>query len=357
MPPPLIDAFGRIADDLRVSVTDRCNLRCAYCMPSEGMQWLPRSEILSYEEIDRLVGLFLSLGVRTVRLTGGEPLARRDLQVLVSMLSARGVPDLSLTTNGVLLAEQASALAAAGLQRVNVSVDSLLRHRFASMTRRDALDKVMAGLRAAEAAGLSPIKLNCVVMRATNDDEVVDFARFARETGYEVRFIEFMPLDEQQAWTREAVVPSAEVLARINSVYPVVPVEHGPEPAVLWRFADGAPGAVGVIASVTEPFCSSCNRIRVTTDGQFRTCLFALEETDLRALLRNGSSDDEIADVVRAAVAGKWAGHKINDEDFERPARSMSRFGGKTPPAGRFATGGQASPSNTICAAVSVDSR
>ena len=325
---PLIDSFGRVADDLRVSVTDRCNLRCTYCMPPEGMPWLARSEILTYEEIDRLVGVFMGLGVHTIRLTGGEPLARRELHVLVEMLAVRGVPDLSVTTNGVLLAEHAGALARAGLKRVNVSVDSLLRHRFAEMTRRDALDRVMDGLRAADAAGLQPIKLNCVVVRGTNDDEVVDFAHFSRETGYEVRFIEFMPLDADEAWTREAVVPSREVLARIDAVYPLEPVQHGPEPATMWRFRDGARGAIGVIASVTEPFCSSCNRIRVTSDGQFRTCLFALEETDLRALLRGGATDEEIADAARAAVAGKWAGHKINDEDFARPARSMSLIGG-----------------------------
>jgi cyclic pyranopterin phosphate synthase len=324
----LIDGFGRIADDLRVSVTDRCNLRCTYCMPPEGMAWLPRSEVLTFEEVDRLVGVFMSLGVRTVRLTGGEPLARRDLAILVGMLSERAVPDLSLTTNGVLLSEHADALARAGLQRVNVSVDSLLRHRFAEMTRRDALDRVIGGLRAAESAGLTPIKLNCVVVGGTNDDEVVDFARFARETGYEVRFIEFMPLDAQGAWTRDAVVPSREVLERIDAVYPIEPVQHGPEPATMWRFRDGARGAVGVIASVSEPFCSSCNRIRITADGQFRTCLFALEETDLRALLREGATDQKIADVVRAAVAAKWAGHKINDADFARPARSMSMIGG-----------------------------
>ncbi|HLW17809.1 MAG TPA: GTP 3',8-cyclase MoaA [Actinomycetota bacterium] len=325
---PLIDTFGRVADDLRISVTDRCNLRCTYCMPAEGMRWLPRAEILSYEEIDRLVGVFMSLGVHTVRLTGGEPLARRDLPVLVEMLAGRGVPDLSLTTNGVLLAEHAGPLARAGLQRVNVSVDSLLRHRFAEMTRRDALDRVMDGLRAAEAAGLQPIKLNCVIVRGTNDDEVVDFARFSRETGYEVRFIEFMPLDAEETWTREAVVPSREVLQRIDETYPIEPIEHGPEPATMWRFRDGAPGAIGVIASVSEPFCSSCNRIRITADGQFRTCLFAMEETDLRALLRDESTDAEIANAIQIAVAGKWAGHKINDADFARPARSMSLIGG-----------------------------
>jgi cyclic pyranopterin phosphate synthase len=325
---PLIDGFGRVADDLRISVTDRCNLRCTYCMPSEGMRWLPRAQILSYEEIDRLVGIFVSLGVHTVRLTGGEPLARRELPVLVEMLAARGVPDLSLTTNGVFLAEHAGPLARAGLRRVNVSVDSLLRHRFAEMTRRDALYRVMDGLRAAEAAGLRPIKLNCVVVRGTNDDEIVDFARFARETGYEVRFIEFMPLDADEGWTREAVVPSREVLDRIDAVYAIEPIEHGPEPATMWRFLDGAPGAIGVIASVSEPFCASCNRIRITADGQFRTCLFAMEETDLRALLRDGATDAEIAGAIQHAVAAKWAGHKINDADFARPARSMSLIGG-----------------------------
>jgi len=328
VPMPLLDAFGRVADDLRVSVTDRCNLRCSYCMPPEGMQWLPRAQILSYEEIDRLVSIFLSLGVHTVRLTGGEPLARRDLSVLVEMLAARAVPDLSLTTNGVFLAEHADPLARAGLKRVNVSVDSLLRHRFAEMTRRDALAQVMEGLRAADAAGLQPIKLNCVVVRGTNDDEVVDFARFSRDTGYEVRFIEFMPLDADEAWTRDAVVPSREILDRIDAAYPVEPIEHGPEPATMWRFRDGARGAIGVIASVSEPFCSSCNRIRITADGQFRTCLFAMEETDVRALLRDGAADAEIADAIQTAVAGKWAGHKINDEDFARPARSMSLIGG-----------------------------
>jgi cyclic pyranopterin phosphate synthase len=297
-------------------------------MPPDGMQWLPRAQILSYEEIDRLVGVFMSLGVHTVRLTGGEPLARRDLPVLVEMLAKRRVPDLSLTTNGVFLAEHAGALARAGLSRVNVSVDSLLRHRFAEMTRRDALDQVMEGLRAAEAAGLQPIKLNCVVVRGTNDDEVVDFARFARETGYEVRFIEFMPLDAEETWTRDAVVPSREVLDRIDAIYPIEPIDHGPEPATMWRFRDGARGAIGVIASVSEPFCTSCNRIRVTADGQFRTCLFAMEETDLRALLRNGATDAEIADSITKAVIGKWAGHKINDTDFLRPARSMSLIGG-----------------------------
>ncbi|MGH2831055.1 MAG: GTP 3',8-cyclase MoaA [Actinomycetota bacterium] len=324
----LNDSFGRVADDLRISVTDRCNFRCTYCMPAEGLAWLPKTQILTFEEIDRLVGVFLSLGVRTIRLTGGEPLVRRDLHVLVRMLAARGVPDLSLTTNGVLLAEQAAPLAAAGLRRLNVSVDSLLRHRFAELTRRDALDRVMEGLRAAEAAGLSPIKLNCVVIRGTNDNEVVDFARFARSSGYQVRFIEYMPLDADETWSRDQVVPSKEILDAIGAVYPLERVEHGPEPAVVWRFADGAPGGVGVIASVTEPFCSSCNRIRITAEGALRNCLFALGETDLRGPLRDGATDAELSELIRGNVAGKWAGHHINRADFVRPSRSMSMIGG-----------------------------
>jgi cyclic pyranopterin phosphate synthase len=324
----LSDSFGRVADDLRVSVTDKCNFRCTYCMPAEGLTWLPRSQILDYEEIDRLVGVFLSLGVRTVRLTGGEPLARRSLETLVGMLSRRGVPDLSMTTNGVLLAQKADALVAAGLKRINISVDSLVRHRFAELTRRDALDKVMEGIAAAERAGLGPIKLNCVVIRGTNDDEVTDFARLSRQTGYQVRFIEFMPLDADETWSMDKVVPSREVLSTIDAAYPIEPIDHGPEPATMYRFRDGAPGAVGTIPSVTEPFCSSCNRIRITADGQLRNCLFALGETDLRALLRGGATDEEIAAAIRDNVASKWAGHHIGRADFVRPSRSMSMIGG-----------------------------
>jgi GTP 3',8-cyclase len=324
----LADSFGRVADDLRVSVTDKCNFRCTYCMPAEGLAWLGRDKILTYEEIDRLVGVFLSLGVRTVRLTGGEPLARRNLETLVGMLSRRGVPDLSMTTNGVLLASKADALVAAGLKRINISVDSLIRHRFEELTRRDALDKVMEGIAAAERAGLGPIKLNCVVIRGTNDDEVNDFARLSRQTGYQVRFIEFMPLDADETWSMDKVVPSREVLATIDATFPIEPIDHGPEPATMYRFRDGAPGAVGTIPSVTEPFCSSCNRIRITADGQLRNCLFALGETDLRALLRDGATDEEIAEAITANVASKWAGHHIGRADFVRPARSMSMIGG-----------------------------
>ena len=324
----LIDGFGRVATDLRISVTDRCNFRCTYCMPAEGMKWLPRSEILSFEEIDHLVGIFMTLGVHTIRLTGGEPLARRDLPVLVGMIAARDPDDLAMTTNGAMLADHAVALAGAGLRRINVSIDSLLRHRFAEMARRDALDAVLRGLQAARDAGLSPVKINCVVIGGTNEDEVVDFARLVRETGDEVRFIEFMPLDADEQWSMDQVVPSRDVIAAIDDVFSLVPVGRGNEPATVYRFADGAPGNVGVIPSVTEPFCSSCDRIRLTADGQFRSCLFSLDELDLRSLLRGGAADDDIAEAIRVAVAGKWAGHSIGARTFRRPRRTMSAIGG-----------------------------
>jgi cyclic pyranopterin phosphate synthase len=327
-PAPLVDSFGRVVDDLRISVTDRCNFRCTYCMPAEGLQWLPKPDILTYEEITRVARVFHGIGVRTIRLTGGEPLARRDLDQLVAMLATLPGVDLALTTNGTALRRMAGPLARAGLNRVNVSLDSLLRHRFAEMTRRDALHQVLDGINAAADAGLRPVKINCVVVAGTNDDEVVDFARLARETGHEVRFIEFMPLDAEERWSSGAVLPSAEVLRRIDAVYPLTPVQHGPEPARSFRFADGAPGGVGVISSVSEPFCESCNRVRMTPDGQLRVCLFALEETDLRAILRGGGRDADIEAAIRAAVAGKWAGHHINRPDFVRPSRSISMIGG-----------------------------
>ena len=325
---PLLDTFGRIADDLRISVTDRCNFRCTYCMPAEGLQWLPREEILRFEEIDRLAGIFRDLGVRSFKLTGGEPTVRAELPKLVGMLRAT-VPDadMSMTTNGILLDRQAVPLAEAGLDRVSVSCDSLLRHRFAEMTRRDALEKVHAGIAAAVAAGLTPVKINCVVIAGQNDDEAVDFARYARGTGHEVRFIEYMPLDADNSWERDKVVPAADMLQRIDSEFPLVP-EHGPEPATTFRFADGAPGAIGVIASVTEPFCDTCNRLRLTSDGQFRSCLFSLDEVNLRDPMRAGATDDELAGLIRDGVWRKWEGHRINHPDFVRPGRSMSMIGG-----------------------------
>jgi GTP 3',8-cyclase len=326
---PLIDASGRVADDLRISVTDRCNFRCSYCMPAEGLQWLPKSEILTFEELTRLLEIFVGLGVRSIKITGGEPTVRTDLATLVRMFRAAGRQlDISITTNGVLLDRLAAPLAEAGLDRATVSCDSLMRHRFAEMTRRDALEKVLAGLRSAELAGLSPIKINCVVIRGRNEDEVVDFARWARETGYDVRFIEYMPLDAERAWERAKVVPSRQVLERIHATFPLDPVSRGAEPSSTYRFADGAPGSVGVIASVTEPFCASCNRLRITAEGALRSCLFALEETDLRGPLRAGAAGDQLEDLIRGAVWRKWPGHRINAADFIQPERSMSMIGG-----------------------------
>jgi len=324
-----VDTFGRIADDLRVSVTDRCNFRCTYCMPAEGLAWLPKSEILSFEESTRLLGIFVGLGVASIKVTGGEPTVRADLPTLVRMYREVGPElDISITTNGVLLDRLAGPLAAAGVDRATVSCDSLMRHRFAEMTRRDALDKVFAGLKAAEEAGLTPIKINTVVIGGTNDDELVEFARWSRETGYEVRFIEYMPLDAEHAWERSKVVPSRRVLEIIDSTFPLAAVGHANEPATSYAFADGAPGRIGVIASVTEPFCDTCNRLRLTAEGQVRACLFSLEETDLRVPMREGATDEELARLIRTTVWRKWSGHRINHADFVQPARSMSMIGG-----------------------------
>ncbi|HEY2428179.1 MAG TPA: GTP 3',8-cyclase MoaA [Acidimicrobiales bacterium] len=325
---PLIDGFDRTVRDLRVSVTDRCNFRCTYCMPAEGMVWQARDELLTFEEITRIVSVFTRLGVTGVRLTGGEPTVRAHLPVLVGMLDRLDPrPDLAITTNGATLRLVAEDLRAAGMDRVNVSCDSLRRERFAEMTRRDALPAVLDGIAAAQEVGFDPVKLNCVLIRGVNDDEIVDFARFGREHGVGVRFIEFMPLDADGRWQRDAVVPSTEVLDRIAATFPIEAVAHGPEPASRFRYTDGA-GEVGVIASVTQPFCASCDRVRVTADGQFRTCLFALEETDLRAIVRGSGSDEELEAAIRTAVAGKWAGHAIGQVTFVRPPRSMSQIGG-----------------------------
>jgi cyclic pyranopterin phosphate synthase len=326
---PLLDTFGRVADDLRISVTDRCNFRCTYCMPAEGLAWLPKEEILSFEELTRLLGIFVGLGVNSIKVTGGEPTVRADLPRLVGMFREVGPDlDISITTNGMLLDRLAAPLAEAGVDRATVSCDSLMRHRFAEMTRRDALGRVMAGLRAAQTAGLTPIKINTVVIGGTIDDEVVDFAEWARETGYEVRFIEYMPLDAEHKWEREKVVPAGRILEAIDAAYPLESTGHGSEPATSYRFADGAPGGIGVIASVTQPFCDTCNRMRLTAEGQARSCLFALEETDLRGPMRAGASDDDLATLIRANVWAKWSGHRINHPDFVQPARSMSMIGG-----------------------------
>jgi cyclic pyranopterin phosphate synthase len=326
---PLVDTFGRIADDLRISVTDRCNFRCTYCMPAEGLAWLPKAEILTFEELTRLLAIFVGLGVRSLKVTGGEPTVRAELPTLVRMFREVGPDlDISMTTNGVLLDRLAGPLAEAGMDRVTVSCDSLMQHRFAEMTRRDALDRVLAGIVAAKEAGLVPIKINCVVIGGQNEDEVVDFARWSRETGYAVRFIEYMPLDAQHEWERAKVVPSASVVEAIDAVFPLSREGADHEPATSFRFADGAPGGIGVIASVTEPFCDSCNRLRVTAEGQVRACLFALDETDLRGPMRAGASDDDLIGLIRANVWRKWSGHRINHPDFVQPERSMSAIGG-----------------------------
>jgi cyclic pyranopterin phosphate synthase len=330
----LADSYGRVVRDLRVSVTDRCNFRCTYCMPEEGMVWQDRSELLTFEEIERVVGLFVGrFGVTGVRLTGGEPTVRAHLPVLVSKLARLAPrPDLALTTNGATLGLVANDLREAGLDRVNISCDSLRPERFAAMTNRKALPQVLEGISAAKAAGFDPVKVNCVLIKGVNDDEIVDFAAFGRAEGVSLRFIEFMPLDAQGAWSLNDVVSSGEVLERINAIYPLEPVAHGPEPATRYRYIDGgaAPGGeeIGVIASVTEPFCGDCDRVRITADGQLRTCLFALDEHDLRSVLRGGGSDDELCDVVRRAVGAKWEGHRIGKASFVRPTRSMSQIGG-----------------------------
>jgi cyclic pyranopterin phosphate synthase len=324
----LVDSFGRVVRDLRISVTDRCNFRCRYCMPAEGLPWLPSDEVLRVDEIARLASLFIELGVAEVKLTGGEPTVRRELPDIVKALRTLGGDiDISITTNGQKLDGLAGPLRDAGLDRVTVSCDSLLRHRFAELTRRDAFDKVMRGLEAATRAGFEPIKVNCVVIAGTNDDEVLDFARLARATGYGVRFIEYMPLDAEEHWDTSKVAPSEGLRALIDRTYPLVPDdEHGP--ADRFAFADGAPGTVGFISSVSAPFCASCDRVRITADGQLRACLFATEETDLRTPLRKGASDADLERLIRGTVAGKWAGHRIGQSDFVRPARSMSQIGG-----------------------------
>jgi GTP 3',8-cyclase len=325
---PLVDGHGRRIADLRVSVTDRCNFRCQYCMPAEGLPWLEREAVLQFEEIERLVGLLAAMGVADVRLTGGEPLVRRDFPRLVEMLSPL-VEDLSVTTNGFLLERDAEALVRAGVTRFNVSIDSLQRDRFYEMTRRDALPRVLRGL---EVLGsfpeAHPIKINAVAMRGFTEDEVLPFARFAREHPYEVRFIEFMPLDADHAWTPDAVLTGAEVRAAIEQEFPLEPTPREPHAtARVYRFADGH-GSIGFINPVSEPFCGDCNRIRLTADGKLRTCLFSLNETDLRAPLREGASDADLEEIVRAAVWRKELKHRVNEPGFVQPARTMSAIGG-----------------------------
>jgi len=326
----LVDAHGRAIGDLRVSVTDRCNLRCQYCMPAEGLPWLQRSEILTFEEIARVVGLLASMGVSDVRLTGGEPLVRRELPKLVGMLSAtEGIEDLSITTNGFLLERDAAALVEAGVTRFNVSVDSLQRDRFYELTRRDALERVLVGLRElSRYPQAHPIKVNAVALRGFTEEEVLPFARFARANPYEVRFIEFMPLDADRSWSREQVLTGEEIRAAIDAVYPLEPQPREPHAtARVYRFADGQ-GQIGFVNPVSEPFCADCNRIRLTAEGTLRTCLFSLRETDLREPLRAGAGDAELERIVRDAVWRKELKHHVNDPGFVQPERTMSAIGG-----------------------------
>jgi cyclic pyranopterin phosphate synthase len=327
VPRPLVDTYGRVHTDLRISVTDRCNFRCTYCMPEEGMQWLPKDEVLTFEELERLARLLVEVhGIRSIRLTGGEPTVRAHLPVLVGKLAELPI-DLSLTTNGATLESQAPALAAAGLRRVNVSLDTLQPDRFVALTRRDQLADVLRGIDAALAAGLAPVKLNVVVLRGVNDDEVVALAAYGRDHDVTVRFIEWMPLDGGDAWTGEQVVTQAEILEQIHAAFPVEAIARGAEPAERFRYLDGR-GEVGVIPSVTRPFCDQCDRLRLTADGQLRSCLFSLEDHDLRSLLRSGASDAALSEAIEGCVQAKWAGHAIGQVQFVKPRRSMSQIGG-----------------------------
>jgi cyclic pyranopterin phosphate synthase len=325
----LADSHGRVATDLRVSLTDRCNLRCAYCMPAEGLDWFPHDSVLTDDEVIQLITIAVErLGVTEVRFTGGEPLLRPGLERIVAATAALGA-QTALTTNGIGLARRASALAAAGLQRVNISLDTLSADRYAQITRRPRLDDVLAAMTAAADAGLRPVRINAVLLRGINDDEAPDLLAFCLDRGYELRFIEQMPLDPMHSWDRASFVTAAEILATLSARWSLEPVadDRGGEPAETW-LVDGGPARVGIIASMTRPFCSACNRTRLTADGQVRSCLFSLQETDLRGALRRGADDDDVAALWQAAMAGKAAGHGVDDDSFQQPDRPMSAIGG-----------------------------
>ncbi len=329
---PLVDGFGRLHQDLRISLTDHCNLRCTYCMPAEGVPWLPRDTLLTPAELMRIVAVAVGEGITEVRLTGGEPLLRPDVVEVVAAIAGvegpQGRPEVSITTNGIGLARLASQLRRGGLARLNVSLDTLRPERFLALTRRDRLADVLAGLAAATEAGFAPLKINAVLMRGVNDDEPVELLRWALAQGHELRFIEQMPLDAGHTWTREGMVTADEMLAMLGAEFDLVALPgRGPAPAQLYS-VDGGPGRVGVIASVTRPFCGDCDRLRLTADGQLRSCLFATTESDLRTPLRGGADDAELAAILRRCLAGKAAGHGINTPGFEQPARPMSAIGG-----------------------------
>ncbi|TWG94714.1 cyclic pyranopterin phosphate synthase [Nocardioides sp. J9] len=328
---PLVDQYGRVATDLRVSLTDRCNLRCTYCMPAEGLDWMPTEDQLTDDEVVRLIGVAVGrLGVDEVRFTGGEPLVRRGLVDIVRQVRELAADvEMSITTNALGLARTAGALADAGLNRVNVSLDSVRRESFHEITRRDRLDDVVEGLAAAEAAGLGPVKVNAVLLRGVNDDQAPELLAWCIERGYQLRFIEQMPLDAQHGWSRDKMITADEILTSLSAAFDLTPASEprGSAPAELFT-VDGGPATVGVIASVTRPFCGDCDRVRLTADGQVRNCLFARSESDLRTALRAGASDDELADRWLAAMATKAAGHGIDDPTFLQPDRPMSAIGG-----------------------------
>ncbi len=328
---PLVDSFARVHDNLRISVTDRCNIRCFYCMPETGVEFVDRSEILDFEEIERFVRVAVGLGIRKLRVTGGEPLVRRDLPLLIRRLAAiPGIQDLALTTNGVLLEEFAQPLYDAGLRRLNVHIDTLDRARFQQITRRDDLERVLNGLAAAKRTGFTRIKLNAVAVKNLVEPDIVPLARYARENGFEVRYIEFMPLDAQNLWDRGKVLLADDMIAMLSrEISPLTPIpDPDPRaPATEYAYEDGG-GMVGFIASVSRPFCLNCNRLRLTADGKLRYCLFAIEEDDVKTLMRSGASDEEIAALVRRNVAGKWIGHEINSSKFVAPPRPMYSIGG-----------------------------
>ncbi len=327
----LVDTFGRLHDNLRISVTDRCNIRCFYCMPEEGVKFQPRDQILSFEEIERFVRIAVTMGVRKLRITGGEPLVRKDLSKLIRKLSAiEGIEDMALTTNGVLLADQAAELYDAGLRRINVHLDTLDRERFKHITRRDDLPKVLEGIDTAQRLGYGPIKINAVAVKNLVEPDIVAMARFGRERNIEIRYIEFMPLDSQGIWDRGRVLLADDMIAMLERE--IGPLEEIPDrdpraPATEYRFADGI-GRIGFIASVSRPFCLNCNRIRLTSDGKLRYCLFAIEETDVRDLLRDGGSDDAVREALTRTVHDKWLGHEINSAQFVAPPRPMYSIGG-----------------------------
>jgi cyclic pyranopterin phosphate synthase len=324
----LIDKFGRQITDLRVSVTDRCNFRCVYCRSADPENHMPARDLLEWDEYERLVRLFVGMGIRKVRVTGGEPLVRPGIEDFIGRVKALGTEDVSMTTNGFLLAERCERLAAAGMDRINISLDSLDRTKFERVTRTRTFDQVMAGIDAAQASPMRPVKVNAVLVRGLNDDEVESFAEFARERDLIMRFIEFMPLDADRVWTRGLVVPAAEVYRRISARWPLVPIPHErSETARKYRFADGS-GEIGLIASITEPFCGFCSRIRLTADGKLRTCLFSREDYDLKPFLRGGASDEELSDTIVSIVMNKEEGHRINQPDFVPPSRTMVSIGG-----------------------------